>query len=684
MTTAATVATEVQAAPRRFRNDIQGLRAVAVGAVVLYHAGMPWLTGGYVGVDIFFVVSGFLIGGHLLGELGRTGSISVWDFYGRRIRRLMPASILVVLATLLLTRLFVPPLGFVDVAKDGAASALAVANMWFAVTGTDYLANEAPSVFQHYWSLGVEEQFYVVFPLFLLLVCRVLRGGRKVLVAAVWSATVASFVLCVALTESDQPLAFFSLPTRAWELGAGVCLAMFVPQLTTLGPRVAAMLQWAGLAVLMGTIVTFDHATTFPGFLAAVPALGTLLYIAGGCSQPEGRPRAFMENRAMLFIGTISYSLYLWHWPLLIIPVMYSTRHLGPGEAVGLVILAVVAATLTERYVERPFRESSWLASSRRRTFGFGATIAALAALACLATSVLPRLSTDTVGSEWVAGELPADVVDTGTVPANLTPALGVSADSVPAIYADGCHGDFSDTAPDARCVYGDVSSRRAIVLLGDSHAAQWFPALEKISAELGYRLVTMTKSSCPASEVPVWSSSLNRVYTECAQWRDNALVAIDALDPDFVVLSNFQGQKPYRTGSLDPDEVFATGVADLVSALPARTVPVLIGDTPMHDVSPPICLSGNLHSASSCASDADLAVSAAWATEIRERAIGAGATYVDPVPWLCPRGWCPAIVGNVLVYRDRHHLTTEAATMLASPMEESLASAGLGPVAHD
>lgn len=679
MTATATRPAEVTAAPRRFRNDIQGLRAVAVGAVVLYHAGVPWLSGGYVGVDVFFVVSGFLIGGHLFGELGRTGTISVPGFYGRRIRRLMPASVFVVLVTLLLTRFLVPPLGFVDVAKDGAAASLAVANIWFAATGTDYLANEAPSVFQHYWSLGVEEQFYVVFPLFLLLICWMFRGRRGALVASVWCATAVSFLLCVVLTESNQPLAFFTLPARAWELGAGVCLAIALPQLARMGSVVAATLQWAGLAVIVATILVFDHDTVFPGYLAAVPVIGTLMYIAGGCTSPAGRPRVLMENRSMLYIGTISYSLYLWHWPLLILPVMYSTRTLTAAQATGLVIVAVLAAAATERFVERPFRDSKWLSSSLSRTFGFGAVTASVAVLACFATTMLPRLATDTIGPQWVAGAFPADLPEATVVPANLTPGLQSAADSVPVIYADGCQGDFADTTPDPKCVYGDTSADRAIVLLGDSHAAQWFPALDKIGSDLGYRVITMTKSSCPAAEVSVWSSSLSRGYTECEEWRENAVAEIGALRPDFVVLSNFQGQKPYRTGALDPDEAFANGVAGLVSLMPAETTTVVVGDTPMHAVAPPICLSANLVSAQACETAAADGVPGAWADAVRAASIGAGAVYVDPIPWLCPQGRCAAIAGNVLLYRDRHHLTTEAAALLATPLAESLAEAGVG-----
>ncbi|QKT13221.1 acyltransferase family protein [Rhodococcus sp. W8901] len=661
---------------RDFRADIQGLRAVAVGAVVLYHAGVPWLTGGYVGVDVFFVISGFLIGGHLLGELDRTNSVSVMRFYARRIRRLMPASIFVVLVTLLLARIFIPPLGFGDVSKDGIAASLAVSNLWFAVTGTDYLANEAPSVFQHYWSLGLEEQFYFVFPLLVLAAYRILRGNRRGLMGVILSVTAASFVLCVVLTTVNQPVAFFTLPTRAWELGVGVCLAAVVGRLRGLGQTSAAALQWLGLGITLMAIVFFDQFTTFPGAMAAVPVVGAAMYIAGGCGRPAGRPSLIMENVAMQFVGRISYSLYLWHWPLLIVPVMYSDRQLTWLQALGLVLLAIVAAVLTERFVERPFRDARWIGASLGRTYGFGAATVLVAVVACVAASTLPKLSTDTIATEWIAGTLPADVAIPAVVPANLSPSLVSSSSSVPVIYANGCHGDFSATVPRSDCVFGDRDSERSIVLLGDSHAAQWFPALEVVASTHGYRLVTMTKSSCPAAEVTVWSDSLNRRYTECETWRENALTMIGELAPDFVIVSNFQGQKP--VGVADADEAFARGVGALLNQLPAESVSVVLGDTPMHDVAPPICLSGHLSSTAECVTSAEHAVAARWSQKVDEWTTKSGGRFVDPLPWLCPGGLCVPIVGNVLVYRDRHHLTTEASNLLAEQLKNALYPIGL------
>jgi peptidoglycan/LPS O-acetylase OafA/YrhL len=304
-----------------FRPDLEGLRAVAVVLVLLYHAAVPGFTGGYVGVDVFFVLSGFLITGLLLREVRRTGTISLPSFYARRARRLLPASALVLLVTMVASALVLPPLLVPGVAGDAAAASLYVSNMRFAFQATDYLQAEmAPSPLLHFWSLGVEEQFYVFWPALVLLIARGRAdAGRRVAIAAGIISAV-SFGLALWLTEANAPWAFFSLPTRAWELGLGAFLAIGGTQLARIPARPAAVAAWVGLAMVGISGVVLSTETPFPGTAALLPTVGSALVIAGGFRQAPFAPGRWLSLAIPRFLGRISYSLYLWHWPVLILP----------------------------------------------------------------------------------------------------------------------------------------------------------------------------------------------------------------------------------------------------------------------------------------------------------------------------------------------------------------------------
>jgi len=275
--------TPIGAESSGFRPDIQGLRAIAVGAVVLYHAGVPFLPGGYVGVDIFFVISGFLITSHLLGQLESHGTLRFGEFYARRARRILPASFVVLALSVAAALIWYPPLLMKDLWAAAVATALYVPNYFFASANSDYLAESSnPSLFQHYWSLGVEEQFYLLWPVLLALVWVLVRS-RRALVGVLIAVVAASFALCVWLTFAAQPWAFFSLPSRAWELGVGGLVAVLLQRRPGIvEERWAAPLGWAGIAAMAASVFLFSSETLFPGAAAAVPVLGTAAVIAAG------------------------------------------------------------------------------------------------------------------------------------------------------------------------------------------------------------------------------------------------------------------------------------------------------------------------------------------------------------------------------------------------------------------
>ncbi len=727
----------------RFRPDLEGLRAVAVLMVLVYHAGLPGLDGGFVGVDVFFVLSGFLITGLILRELRRTGTVSLSAFYARRARRLLPAAAITLLVTVGVSAVVMPPLLVPGVAGDAASAALYASNVRFALQATDYLSADAlPSPLLHYWSLGVEEQFYLFWPAFLLLVSTRWGGGLRRIGPAIVIVSVLSFVLAVWLTGLSAPWAFFSLPTRAWELGVGGLIAVGAPRLGRLPVRLATLAGWVGLGLVVASGVVIATSTPFPGTAAVLPVSGTALVVLAGLRQPAPSPSRLLSLAPMRFLGRISYSLYLWHWPIIVLPAAALGSELPLAVRVVLAAAAVPVAAASQRWVEDPIRRGRFVGLASRRTLALAGALTVTVAASSIGIGnwVAASIPGDGAGaSSSLAGELadaglqdgsagagdttvpagpaaprpmpaptslPADAAPTtavspaatpaatadatptatpwavgGPVPANLRPPLATVKDDLPVIYRDGCHLDVASTDPPP-CAFGDVTSARTVVLFGDSHAAQWFPALEALAQARGWRLLTLTKSACPAADATVYNAGLKRAYTECDTWREHALERIEAERPDLVIVSNAGGHVFWIDGSAVPSDdrperwsaALGRTLARVERASGAVTV---IGDTPRQSSDPPACLSRHLDDSLACATPRSKAVDLDRLGLDRAAADAAGAAFVDPTPWLCSPDTCPVVIGRYLVFRDPHHLTTPFAASLARRLEVALAVPG-------
>ncbi|MBG6180190.1 peptidoglycan/LPS O-acetylase OafA/YrhL [Arthrobacter sp. CAN_A1] len=650
------------------------MRAVAVGAVVLYHAGLGAVPGGYVGVDIFFVISGFLITGQLISMLKAGGRIPFGEFYAKRIRRIIPASFAVLALTTVASLLFLAPFTRPGALQDAIATALYVPNVLFAVQGSDYLAETAPSPFQHYWSLGIEEQFYLFWPLLLLLVFLLVRRSIKRLFWVVLALVIVSFILCVILTSTSQPAAFFLLPTRAWELGVGALAAFALHAgMVTLNARSSAIGTWAGLAGIGVSLVALNATTVFPGWAALLPVLSTALVIICGSTHPGAGAGLLLSRAPMQKVGAWSYSIYLVHWPLLIIPqaaVGYENP-LPLPVTLALGVLSVPLAVLLYRHVENRFRHPSAAAPVRARRVILIAALTSVGfvgvATVIMALQGEVPLATDRDATSQPLLDGPAG---SSFVPANLRPSLREAPDSIPETYATGCHADFPDTDVRKDCLFGDGDANRDMVLFGDSHAAQWFPAAEAYAAGNSYRLHNLTKSSCPSVDIGILHEQAP--YSECEEWRQNALDYINELDPELVLISNYAEVDP--TNTTDPLLAqWDAGLSSTLASLPASSHTVVIANTPRHAASPLACLSQNIESVATCdipkAESIDEEIVAA---EERAAAGYPNASFVDLNGYLCTET-CPSIIGDLLVYRDEHHITTDFSLALAGPLGDEL-----------
>ncbi|WP_153394924.1 acyltransferase family protein [Ornithinicoccus halotolerans] len=737
------------------RPDIEGLRAVAVLLVLAYHLGISAFSGGFAGVDVFFVISGFLITSHLLREVEATGRVRLARFYARRARRLLPAATVVLLATLAAGYLILPTVQHRELAIDVTLSAVYVVNWGLAARSVDYLAEDSElSPLQHYWTLSVEEQFYLVVPVLLLAVGwfvvrrRGSRGGsgaagepapdgpghavRPVATVVVGVLVLASLAWSVVHTAASPATAYFVTTTRVWELGAGSLLACLLPVAERLGRRSCEMLAAAGAGLLVLTAFAVDTGTPWPGSAALLPVVGSFLVIAAGCAHRDTMVARALGVRPMVWVGGLSYAIYLWHWPL----VVFADRLGGGGPLtmVTVVVLTFTLSVLSRRLVEDPVRFGPVFTGPSWRALTLGATGMAASVLA--ATAVLQTIpsadqrpadargaqvlqddgdSAETTGGPEPSGgttatpgpggtegptgqpggeqdeqgqqteETPADPQQVAATAAPTTgpvyPDPDVATLDVPAYYDDGCQADEAATEPDLSCVYGDPESDTVVAVAGDSKMGQWMTPLTELAEEHGWRLETYLKSACTFNLV----EDENPEYPECGQWTHAVQDHLTAEEGrvDAVLVSGGRSSLPDEDDE-EGQERYAGGYAESWRGLQQAGVQVLaVTDNP----APPPELAGGTESVYECvaAHREDWSGCAFTANEgLGTPALLGAAEQVDGVrvvdlnPWVCPEGTCLPVLGEVLVYRQGTHITDSYAASLQPQWAEQLREAGV------
>ncbi|MCV3209400.1 acyltransferase [Mesorhizobium sp. YC-39] len=643
-----------------FRPDIEGLRALAVSGVIAFHFGLSDLPGGFTGVDIFFVISGYLITGQLLREIDDTGRLDLWRFYARRARRLLPASLFVILATLVAGYFILAPEEQSLYSKGAMFASAYAINFWLIRWSFDYFAPDAANnPFIHFWSLSVEEQFYLAWPALLLLAAW-LRPGRRAAILVIGLAGVVSFAVCAWLTEISQPWAFYFSPLRAWEFAAGGLATMAPAGFWRQRPQLGAACAWLGLALIAGAYLTFSEDAPFPGVMALVPVAGAVLLLLTGSGNMQKGPSALLSLPPLQWLGKLSYSLYLWHWPVIVYAAMM-VPELSLADRLGCLVLTLALSIFTYNFIENPIRRNGWLMANAARALVPAVLLTGTGVAAAYANA---RLAVHDIDPEQRI------IAESAALPSTAR--------------AGGCIIDFEDVTP-KHCVFGSKNAEGSIALFGDSHADHWSTPLIEAAQKHNYRVLTWLKSSCRASQLTIWVTKLKRDYTECDQWRAQSIKEIIAARPSLVVISEIalassRKMSPNAKVSDSQDAEWRAGLRATIEAFSRAGLKVaFIRDVPFNDEQVDTCVARALwrgQTPSLCDQTRAYAANDAAAAVERDivRSIP-NATYVDMTDQFCDAETCHVFIGGQLAYRDRHHMATPFAQTLERPVERALFS---------
>jgi peptidoglycan/LPS O-acetylase OafA/YrhL len=645
------------------------MRGIAVLLVVLFHCGTPGFAGGFTGVDVFFALSGYLITGLIVDEVEQTGKLSFSNFYARRVRRLLPASGLLVVATLLLGLLIYSPLEMATYAKYGYYTSLYISNWMFMHDAANYFASDiALNPFLHTWSLAVEEQFYLFWPALIVLALSRTRSrtrSRNKLVASLLALCLLSFTLCIWLTHRRLPWAFFSLTARAWEFGMGGLACLLPKNLFSKTTQGIKSIGWTGLAAVLAAGYFYSAETKFPGYAALLPVAGTIAVLIAGTSRTPSALQSVLANRVLQYLGRLSYSWYLWHWPVLLFSAVLFPHITWLGKLLPAVI-ALLLAQLTFTLLEKPVRLSRFLVARPALSLSLALFIPliGITGVHFILRQTYRSLASPAQSRFWAASQDPRILFD-----ANCLSLAG--GESV------------------KECVYGDRESATVAVLFGDSHAEHWFSALQQIAGDKHWRLVTLLKASCPAARVTNYSAAMKRIDTECSSWRESALQRIAELHPYIVVVSETnegvttdvaEDAQPARKARISPQQ-WQDGLHATLAFLDSRGIAtLLLADIPRAQFDVPVCLSrAAAHSWSMQKCFLPRNTSLNESADQAEAAAASGFHTVrraDFTNKFCAGSICQSVINGEVVYRDSNHMTSTFAQSLAPSLQREIDSA--------
>jgi peptidoglycan/LPS O-acetylase OafA/YrhL len=707
----------------KHRDDIQGLRAVAVLLVIFAHVGIAGFAGGWIGVDVFFVISGFLITGLLIREYRETRHVSLLQFYVRRAKRILPASLITILVVLIASNLLLNSIRTANIRTDAFWAVGFVSNIHYIKINTDYFTSgQAVSPLQHFWSLAVEEQFYLIWPALFLLVSRqrglrikgsaIRRRHRVLLVAAIASAL--SLIWSIFYSYSNPTSAYFSTLTRVWELGFGVLLACTVPQIQKFTKRmpdrlrsvVLAITSWTGLAAIMlGACVVIKPGDPFPGYLALIPVLGAVGIIFGGLDEKQPIPNRILSIRPLTFIGTISFSLYLWHWPVHVFADALYPDSVNTTVGILAQLAVIFAISLISYYlIENPTRHlkvgqreltKKRLSEITRVPIPAVVVLSVSAAfLLIVSVDVSPSRTADAqITMESSNIFIPTSTTTTVQNPSAVTTPESAStqqadwakqvAESVGFTSADSKMQDFISRVSKEKlreacnpapvgCTIGSSGAAKSVALLGDSHAYMFASTVATMLPD--WLIRDYSTGSCIAASIDFANNKQEQMggnsLEECVNSRNSAIEDIVARPPDLVIISD-------RTSWVVKDkqttawEIGERETYDRLSSISTKTKVVRFGETPSVETRWDRCLTASGSIKTCFGSRGDIAEALTNVQSVAKRY--PWVQFVDVSTWLCSGDICPPVINGIPVYIDAGHLSLEFRPLLAPLLKAAI-----------
>ena len=635
----------------RFQPEIQGLRAIAILLVVLAHAGVPGMGSGFIGVDIFFVISGYLITGLIVREMEQTKTFAFTEFFIRRIRRLFPALLTMLILVSLASVLLLSPFEQTSQSISAGYASVWVSNIYFAFSNLGYFeASTETNLFLHTWSLGVEEQFYLIWPVLIFMLYKVgphAGTSHKKLLLGLAVILLVSLAASIYLSSSHPLWGFYLMPSRAWQFAVGAIVMLYVSNSTrNVSDNVFRVATVAGLLCIAVSLALIKKSSLYPGLWALIPTIGTALILIGCSCRNQNPVSSFLQLQPMQKLGDLSYSWYLWHWPIIVLGslVLYDE---STFTKIILAVISLIPAFVSLHFVETPIRNKNYTLKNKSQWLGYSV---------CLMVGLF--MASKLWAHQTTVWQSSDDQV-----------AIQESLRDLPQIYSMGCD-QWYHSADVKVCAFGNEQAEQKVVLLGDSIGAQWFQTLVSDYANDESRLLVVTKSACPMVDEPYYYARIGRMYTECETWRNSALNWLAELKPDMVFLGSSNAE-------FSEDQWVSGSTRVLEKFAPTTGHVFVLRATPKLDFNGLICLSRRswqqkfFAGTGNCTSDvvnqyADNVY--AWL----QKAVSKfdNVQVIDMNDFVCPDGACNAEQNGLAVFRDKQHLTNRFVSTLNGKMK--------------
>lgn len=667
--------------PVNYRSDIQGLRAVAIILVVLSHAGI-FFSGGYIGVDVFFVLSGYLITGLLIGEYSQTNRIKFCTFISRRLKRLLPSLLIMIIVVLTITPFLISNFEFLQQTMSSRYASTWTSNLYFSLSTINYFSElQTRDLFLHTWSLSVEEQFYLIWPVLLLFLLKFssskenatyLNSKFIALLVIVFSSSLA---LSFYWATTNPLWVFYMMPSRIWQftIGAGVFIWLNNLPIHKQSSDVTSKIQnnflgVSGICLIIGSAVLLTPKMHYTSYSSIAASLGTAFIIIAGYKNSSSLINILLSNPVMVWIGNLSYSIYLWHWSILILGFSLGLKD-TISEVFTLLLFTILISILNYRFIELPFWKGSLSRSSTSKSILLSILVMLLSIMFIQKQSELLNDQDSTIKN-----------LNQHSLKNVLT-----SRTDIPVIYSKNCDSWYSssDIVP---CVFGNNTASQTVVLLGDSIGVQWFSFLPEIFSEPDWRIIVLTKSSCPMIDEDIYNKRLGKNFDVCITWRNSVLDYLLSIKPSLIILGSSVNYNYTKQQWVDGSSRLYKKLSEFTENI------IVIAGTPKLSFDGPSCLMNVNESMSTkgiISNECGEKIVSSLTYDISDYLNIAtdrfsNVALLDLNELVCPNKFCRAQnAEGLIVYRDQQHLTDTFVRKNISAIKDKISELELDITLH-